>query len=189
MVRERGARRGRLVAGVRAFVNGRPMLRFVVLVCVMMGAYFGVMSTGVCRDTLFPAYLRVNADLSAWVLRVLGHDAEAAGVSVISPQYSLSIARGCDAIDPSALFAAGVLALQVPLRAKVPGLVLGTLSLLTINLVRIVSLFFVGIHFPKAFHVMHVDVWQPAFIVLAIGFWAVWAIWATRPVVRKSVGT
>ena len=32
---------------------------------------------------------------------------------------------------------------------EVPGIVVGTLGLLLMNLVRVVSLFFVGIHFPS----------------------------------------
>ena len=183
---KRGRGRTFGIGGVSWFFEQRPALRFVVLVCVMMGLYYAGISTGPVRKGLFPAYLRVNADLSAGIIRVLGRPAMAAGVSVVSPEFSLSIQKGCDAIDPSALFAAGVLAFQVSLTAKLPALLIGTLSLLAINLVRIVSLFYVGIHFPKAFHAMHVDVWQPAFILLAIALWAAWALLATRPAASKS---
>ena len=55
------------------------------------------------------------------------------------------------------------------------------LILLLINLVRLVSLFFIGVYWPKALDVMHEDVWQAAFIVLAIVLWAIWVQWATRP--------
>ncbi|MEE9297366.1 MAG: hypothetical protein V3W34_20705 [Phycisphaerae bacterium] len=165
------------------------MLRFVVLVSVMMGLYYAVVSTAIFHERLFPAYLRVNADASAGILRLLGHRATATGELVASPEYSLTIAKGCDAIDPSVLFAAGVLAMQVPLVSKLPALVIGVSSLLIINLIRIVSLFYVGIHFPKAFNIMHVDVWQPVFILLAITFWAIWAVWATRKYVQEPANT
>jgi exosortase/archaeosortase family protein len=49
-----------------------------------------------------------------------------------------------------------------------------------INLLRIVSLFFVGVYYPNAFNMIHEGVWQAAFVVLAIVFWAVWVQWATR---------
>ncbi len=53
-------------------------------------------------------------------------------------------------------------------------------SLLLLNLVRIVSLFYIQIHFPRAFEVMHIEVWQVLFIFLAIALWALWAWWAVR---------
>ena len=52
--------------------------------------------------------------------------------------------------------------------------------MLAINLVRIVSLFYIRIHFPAAFEIMHVEVWQALFIFLALLCWIVWAVWAKR---------
>jgi exosortase/archaeosortase family protein len=57
----------------------------------------------------------------------------------------------------------------------------GTAFLAVVNLIRIASLFLIGIHFPKTFELMHGEVWQIAFILLAILFWALWIGWATRP--------
>ena len=88
--------------------------------------------------------------------------------------------RGCDALDPAAAFVAAVVASPVSVWMKVPGIVVGTLALLLMNLVRVVSLFFVGIHFPSAFEMMHKEVWQASFIVLAVLFWVIWVQWATR---------
>lgn len=41
------------------------------------------------------------------------------------------------------------------------------------------SLYYTGIYFPSAFRTMHVDVWQPAFIGLALFFWVIWMQWVT----------
>ena len=124
------------------------------------------------------------------------------GRMVSSNRYRLVIERGCDAIEPSALFVSGVLAF--PLAAlrrrsenvrsrttvwqktrtaftlKLPGILIGTVCLMLLNLVRVVSLFYVGVYWQSAFDVIHVDVWQSLFIVLAILFWVLWAVWATR---------
>lgn len=92
----------------------------------------------------------------------------------------MQIVRGCDAIEPTAAFAAAVLASPVSLWTKLPGILVGTLILLFVNLVRLVSLFLIGVHWPRALDVMHEDLWQAAFIVLAIVLWAIWVQWATR---------
>ena len=114
------------------------------------------------------------------ILRLLGQDVTVHGKSISSTQAALSIERGCDAIHPSALFLAGVLAFPASLWKKVGGAVAGVAMLLAVNLVRIISLFYVRIHFPAAFEIMHVEVWQALFIFLALLCWIVWVRWAMR---------
>jgi exosortase/archaeosortase family protein len=82
---------------------------------------------------------------------------------------------------PTALFVSAIVAFPVTMRSKWSAILVGTGALLTINLVRIITLYYTRIHRPDWFHAMHVDVWQPAFIFLALFFWVVWALRATRP--------
>ncbi len=158
----------------------RPVLRFVVLFGVFMGLFYTCTIIPFAEERVWPAYLLANAQASAGILRVLGEQATTSGESISSPRGSLRIARGCDAVQPSALFVAAVLASPVSMWAKLPGMIIGTASLLLLNLVRIVSLFYIQIHFPRAFEVMHIEVWQALFIFLAIALWAWWAWWAVR---------
>lgn len=53
-------------------------------------------------------------------------------------------------------------------------------KLFALNVGRIVSLFLTGIYFPKAFNVMHVEVWQVLFIIFAIGLWIFWIKWTKK---------
>jgi exosortase H (IPTLxxWG-CTERM-specific) len=172
--------------GPRWFAGKRPVFRFVGLFVLLMGAFTAVSFVPAMSDGVLPAYMRFNARVSTVILNVFGEGAEAQGTSVVSPRYSVDIRHGCDAIAPSALFIAAVIAFPGSVLAKIPGLIAGTLVLAVINLVRIVSLFYTGIHWPRGFELMHVDVWQPAFVVLALALWVAWALWATRDPSRAS---
>lgn len=165
-------------AGLSWYQSKRPVLRFVVLFGVFMGLFYACTLIPFADQRAWPAYLRVNAQASAGILRVLGEQATTREESINSPRGSLRIARGCDAVQPSALFVAAVLASPVSMWAKLPGMILGTVLLILLNLVRIVSLFYIQIYFPRAFEVMHIEVWQALFIFLAIALWAWWAWWA-----------
>lgn len=144
-----------------------------------MGAFELACATSFVRDTVFPAYLRFNARASATILSLVEDSIHVHGNS-IQGRYPLTIERGCDAIEPSALFLSGVLAFPAPFLAKLPGMFVGTFCLMVINLFRVVSLFYVGVFYPKYFHIVHVDIWQSLFVFLAILFWILWALWATR---------
>lgn len=173
------------------FYGKRPVFQFVSLFVVLLGVYYAITMIDVVNHDILPSYMRFYASASAAVMNVFGEGASAQGTSVVSGRYSVNIKQGCDALAPSALFIAAVLAFPGSFRSKLPGLVAGTLVLAVINLVRIISLFYTGIHFPKWFETMHVDVWQPVFILLALTLWVLWALWSTqvRPPSKTDVPT
>ena len=165
--------------------HGRD-LRFLAVFAVLMGLYYLATTTSVVSDPdhgFFEWYLRINAKASAGVLHLVGYeDVQRREKSLVSISRggAISVARGCDAVEPSALFVSAVLASPVPLVSRLTAAVAGTVLLMLLNLVRIISLFLCAVHWKKAFDLMHLDVWQTLFIVLAILLWAIWAAWATR---------
>ncbi|MEE9295747.1 MAG: hypothetical protein V3W34_12400 [Phycisphaerae bacterium] len=158
-----------------------PVFRFVVGFGILVGSFAVFFFSYFTRTPSFETYLHLNADLSAWILRLFGDDARSSGFSVVSSRASVQIRHGCDAIFPSALFVGAVLASPVRFVFKLPGMFIGSVVLLSINLLRIISLYYTRIYAPDYFHMMHIDVWQPAFIFLSLLFWVLWALRATRP--------
>jgi exosortase/archaeosortase family protein len=145
-----------------------------------MGGFEAVCFLPWVKNGIFPACMRLDAQVGARVLRLLGQEAVADGAQIVSPRFAIEIRRGCDAIEPSAVFLSALIAFPAAIRTKIPGAVIGAVLLAVVNIIRIVSLFLVGVHYPSAFQVLHVDVWQAMFIFLAILLWVLWASWALR---------
>ncbi len=164
----------------------RPVLAFVVLFAVLMGVFYAITFLPYVNVKVLPGYLRLNAQASVFVLNIFGENAKTVGASVVSNRFSVNIEHGCDAIEPSALFISAVLAFPASMMTKLPGLLAGTVALALMNLIRIVSLFYMGIFRPAWFEVLHIDVWQPVFVVLSLTFWIIWAWWATKPKVKTA---
>lgn len=156
----------------------KTALRFILLLLGLLIAFHVFWAGRYAQENLVPAYLRFWARSTAATLHLFGEPATAAGATVISPRFSVDILKGCDAIDPMSLFAAAVLAFPAGWRRKFAGLVAGIMLILALNLVRLVSLFYVGIHLPGWFDFAHYEFWQVAFILLAILCWGLWAAWA-----------
>jgi exosortase/archaeosortase family protein len=166
--------------------RARPVVWFVAAFVLCVAAFYALTTRPLFTESFFPAYLRINAWLSAAILRAFDPAVRAHEAAIVSPHFSVSIVRGCDAIEPSALFVAAVVALPAPAAAKLAGAVLGTAALLVLNLARIVSLFLVGARWPAVFETVHADVWQALFIVVAITLWIGWALWATGRAAHAS---
>lgn len=162
------------------FAGKKPVLRFVLVFALLTAAFNLLYYTKLARTDLFRSYLNANAFASALVLRGLGTDASASGVELTDKAFTLKIAVGCDALQPIALFCFAVLASPISWRFKAPGLVVGPAALLVLNIFRIVTLFLAGRHAPRIFELLHIDVWQTAFIVAALLLWILWALWAMK---------
>jgi exosortase/archaeosortase family protein len=76
-----------------------------------------------------------------------------------------------------ALFSVAVIAFPGKLKQKLIGVFSGIIILYVLNQLRIVSLYLTGIYYPKAFELMHVEVWQFLFIIFAIALWVIWIKW------------
>ena len=176
------AGRGRAASWIRA--NWRD-IRFLLVFAGCMGLYYLCTLTPPVKRGFFPAYLRWNAVASAAVLRLVGEDLTVDNTSIVSTSgASIQVERGCDAVEPSALFVSAVLASPVPWVSRFLAAAAGTVLLMVLNLIRVASLFWFRVYFPRAFETMHLDVWQALFIFLAI---ALWAIWASRESRRLAV--
>jgi exosortase/archaeosortase family protein len=180
------APRGRRTPRPAWLLDQRPVLRFLLVFGLLMTLFYAVFLLPPDRyprvGHLFDVYLQNYARVAGGVLRILGHQITVKGDMILSPEYTVRVVRGCDAIEATALFITAVLASPVPLRSKFPGILGGGLLLALINLARIVSLFYIGIHFPAWFETVHFLVWQPVFILLAVCLWLLWAAWARKKV-------
>ena len=158
-----------------------PVFRFVLGFAGVLALFYALTLTSLFKRNFFPAYLHFNAQASSAALRGLGQRTTVSGSQIASGVWTVDVRRGCDAVEPTALFVAAVLAFPAAWRRKWLGVGAGIVLLALLNVLRIVSLFLVGAHFPKAFDLMHETIWQAVFILLAIGLWAVWIQWAMPP--------
>ena len=160
--------------------TGGGLLRFAATLGLGLLLLFGLMRTGFFREAVAPASLELSAGFSAAILSVLGEHAVADGNEIRSPRSTLRIGEACDALQPLAVFFAAVVAFPASTLVRALGLLGGAALLVLINQLRIVTLYFTGIHLPRAFDAMHTEVWQALFLLLGASIWLAWARWAIR---------
>ncbi|MCP5043356.1 MAG: exosortase H [bacterium] len=156
----------------------RLLVRMVAIFLLVFGTFYTLGTTQMYDEYIFQPYMIVNANLSTHILNALGEQATASGAQISSPKFSVTIARGCDGLPPIALFVAALCAFPAPWILRLPALLVCVPILAAFNLVRIVSLYFVGAYYPDLFHVMHVDVWQVLYILFGVVLFSAWLWWA-----------
>ena len=159
----------------------RPEIRFLVLFLVILGLSFTVIALNQVNDAFVDPYTTLIARVSGFVLRIFGESATVTGCVVSSPRFAVTIYNGCNGLITSLIFISGVLAFPARWTAKVIGVVGGLIAIQFINLVRIVSLFYIGIYFPDLFDDAHIFIWQSLVIVAGVALWVLWAQYFAIP--------
>jgi len=151
-----------------------PLLKFVGFFLLFMLVFYLIYTQEWFQEGPLGFIMNIDAKISSFLLNIFGMGTTAVGDTVSSNKFSVDIESGCDGIEAIAIFTGAVAAYPKPAKFKYKGILVGILFLLLMNIIRIVTLFFTGVHFPKLFDMMHVEVWQVIFIVLAIVCWLIW---------------
>lgn len=155
-----GGQRREIVAG---------WLRFALYALVGFALLYGL------TQQVVTPFTRGIALLATALLNLTGIPAQVTGTVVATPAFSVAIQNNCNAIYETAIFVAAVLSYPATWRERTYGAALGFMALYLLNLIRVLSLIYVGSHFRQYFDVSHVYIWQSVFIIFALGLWIFWA--------------
>jgi len=148
----------------------RFVLVFAVLAVVSEIFYYGI----ALESEWFQRYLELLAGASGFIIGFLTDGVSVRGASIQGADFSVEIARGCDAYRICSLLSAAIVAFPSRWPLKIWGLALGLLWLNALNFVRIVGLFFIGGALPEHFQASH-EVYFPIFLIcMTIVAWILW---------------
>jgi archaeosortase B (VPXXXP-CTERM-specific) len=118
---------------------------------------------------------RALAETASFFLRLLGNDTTVNGVSVVSTRFTLDIIPACTGLFVLGAFLSAVIAFPARWRGKLAGLALGVGAICVTNIVRLITLFYVGAYWPRYFDYAHLVVWQTLVIAISVLLWLAWA--------------
>jgi exosortase H (IPTLxxWG-CTERM-specific) len=155
-----------------------PVLLFVGVFAFLMGVFYFLWSNEKVYITVFQPLSFIYAEGASIILNLFGYKTQVSGATIFSSDFAISVMEGCDAMEGIALFCCGIIAFPASWKRKLIGLAIGIVSLFLLNFLRIISLFMIGIAHPDIFELMHIEVWQVIFIILAIILLLLWLRYA-----------
>jgi exosortase/archaeosortase family protein len=156
------------------------------VVVLMLPLYLG--------ETLAPA-LAPLTDLTA---RSAGALLDRAGVAVVwtgpvleePGGFGYRVIHRCTGVLPAVFLVVAVSTSPAARGARAIGVGLGVPLVLAINQLRLVHLFLVGRTSPEIYDFVHHVVWESAIVLVTLGIWVAWLLWARRgePGMRRRTG-
>ena len=158
------------------------MLRFLILFFVICVALFGLEISRPGEKWIVEPFTGVLATVSVWLITLFDDNVISYGKIIQSTTnaFAVSIERGCNGLEAVIILVSGVLAFPAKFKDKLAGLLVGFIAIQALNLVRIISLFYMGQYSKVWFDWFHLYLWQALIILDAVFVWLIWLRWVAR---------
>jgi exosortase H (IPTLxxWG-CTERM-specific) len=152
------------------------MVRFFLGFLLLQAVLFGLELTPWAQRWFVVPWTDTLATLSADVVKVFDPGVVANGKVLQSARngFAVSIEAGCNGIEASIVLVAAMLAFPASLKRKLIGLAAGILAVQGLNIVRVISLFYLGQWSLDAFDFAHRYVWQALIMLDVLIVWLLW---------------
>lgn len=152
------------------------MIRFFVIFSILLVGLFTLEILQPAEQYVVMPFTSAVADVSVWIVKMFDPDVLASG-NVIRDKttgFGVRIERGCNGLEAVIILFSALFAFPAPFKYKVLGFVIGFFAIQGLNLVRIISLFYMGQWNYTAFEWFHLYLWQALIILDALVVWLVW---------------
>lgn len=152
------------------------MLRFLILFLLLQGILFSAEMLRPVQDAVILPWTSLLADFSGWLMSFFDSNVATAGKIISSTKngFAVSIEPGCNGIEAMIVLLAAIMAFPAPLLYKLKGLFYGFLAIQGMNLLRIISLFYLGQWSQEWFDWAHLYIWQALIMLDALVVFLIW---------------
>ena len=152
------------------------MLRFGVFFVAIVVALFAAELTPPGQRFVVEPWTALVAQVATSAMRAFDPGVIATGPTIMQAAngFAVTILAGCNGIEAMIVLVAALLAYPAPLKHKLLGLAAGIVAIQALNLVRIVSLFYIGQWNREVFEWAHLYAWQVLIMLDALIVWLLW---------------
>lgn len=152
------------------------MVRFFVVFVVLLAVLFGLELTPWVQTWLVVPWTNALAAIATSIVTLFDHDVVASGKVIRSGVngFAVSIEAGCNGIEATLVLLAAILAYPAPWRYRCIGLGIGVVAVQALNVIRVISLFYIGQWSFRVFEWAHLYVWQALIMLDVLVVWLVW---------------
>jgi len=152
------------------------MLRFFLTFVVLQLTLFGINMLGVVQQHVVLPWTALLARGCAGLVTLFDASAAAAGKVLWNTVsgFGVSIEPGCNGIEACIVLFAAVMAFPSTWRHKLVGLGVGFVAVQGLNVVRVISLFYLGQWSTTAFNFAHEYLWQALIMLDVLIVWLLW---------------
>ena len=152
------------------------MPRFLLVFVALLALSFGVELTPWAQAWFVAPWTDAVARVSGALMRVFdaGVTTNGSVIGSSASSFAVSIEAGCNGVEATLVLVAAMLAFPSPWAHRLRGIVVGVVAVQALNVLRVVSLFYLGQWNDNAFEWAHLYVWQALIMLDVLIVWVIW---------------
>lgn len=170
-----------LLKKIRAEIR-QPMTRFVLIFAVLLISFFVFYLLPWGQDYMATPITSAVAKVSVTVMQLFDKNIVSQGISIYdrATGQGIQVVAGCNGMEAVIILFASVFAFPATFTQKCLGFVVGFFAIHSLNIVRIVSLYYLATWDKTWFEWFHLYVWQMLIILDALVVWLLWLRWINK---------
>jgi exosortase H (IPTLxxWG-CTERM-specific) len=152
------------------------MRRFLLLFIVIQMVLFGLELLVPVQEHIVLPWTTLLAKACSSLVTLFDASAMSQGKVLFNPTtgFGVSIEPGCNGVEACIVLIAAMFAFPAPWRHRMLGLVIGFIAVQSLNMVRVISLFYLGQWSQRAFEFFHEYLWQGLIMLDVLVVWLLW---------------
>ncbi|PLY14280.1 MAG: exosortase H [Sedimenticola sp.] len=152
------------------------MLKFFLLFLLIQAGLFTAELVRPVQQHLVIPFTEGIAAISAWLVKLFDDSVFSQGIVIrdMESGFAVAIEAGCNGVEATIVLVAALLAFSAPWKHKLWGIVIGFLAIQGLNLLRIISLFYLGQWNKTAFEWAHLYIWQALIMLDVLIIFLIW---------------
>jgi exosortase H (IPTLxxWG-CTERM-specific) len=154
----------------------KTMPRFIILFAIVVIVLFALELTAPAQRYVIQPWTDALGAAGGAVSRWFDPNVVTQGATIMNPAtgFGVTIVAGCNGVEATLILIAALLAYPAPWKHRLIGFAAGVVAIQALNLVRVVSLFYLGQWSFPAFEFAHLYVWQALIMIDVLVVWLVW---------------
>ena len=155
------------------------MTRFLLVFCGVLGSLFAIEMLSLVQQAVIQPFTVLLANVSTAVIVPFDNTVIAQGriLRDATTGFAVSIEAGCNGVEATIVLVAGIVAFPASLRHKMIAILVGFLFVQALNIVRIVSLFYLGQWNYTVFEWFHLYLWPVLIMLDVLVVFAIYLQW------------
>ena len=152
------------------------MSRFLVIFVLLLALAFGLELTPWAQAFVVTPWTDTVARVSGVLMRTFDASITTSGnvIGSSATPFAVGIEAGCNGVEATLVLVAAMLAFPAPWRHRVAGLAIGVATVQVLNVIRVVTLFYLGQWNEHVFEWAHLYVWQALIMLDVLIVWVIW---------------
>ena len=152
------------------------MSRFLVIFVLLLALAFGLELTPWAQAFVVTPWTDTVARISGALMRTFDASITTSGNVIGSSDspFAVAIEAGCNGVEATLVLVAAMLAFPAPWRHRVAGIAIGVATVQVLNVIRVVTLFYLGQWNEHVFEWAHLYVWQALIMLDVLIVWVIW---------------